>query len=335
MNSTKHSMSVVFAVRRGLLLTAMASISIPALADTYPSRPIRLLVGFAAGGTTDAIARFYAQKLAIELKAPVVVENKPGAGQIVAIRSLKAAAPDGYTVYMGTGSALSQSPGVRSDLPYDPSKDFTFVGLVGTAQGVIIVNKDVAAKSLGELVSYASKHPGQLNFGSSGIGSASHLAGEYMSKVSGMMMTHVPYKADADIVQAMYTGSVQVGIAPVQGAVTALTSGKVRALAVTGTRRVPALPAVPSVSEAGLKGFEGLDPYTYYGILGPIGMSDDAVRKLNAAINKVSSSPEVAAQVREKLYAEPATSTPQAFRKQVQDDLARWRQFGKLVSGAS
>lgn len=335
MSSTKHPTGIASAVRGGLLLAALAAVSMPALADSYPSRPIRLLVGFAAGGTTDAIARFYAQKLSIELKTPVVVENKPGAGQIVAIRSLKAAAPDGYTVYMGTGSALSQSPGVRNDLPYDPVKDFAFVGLVGTAQGVIMVNKEVPAKSLGDLVAYASKHPGQLNFGSSGIGSASHLAGEYMSKVSGMMMTHVPYKADADIVQAMYTGSVQVGIAPVQGAVTALISGKVRALAVTGTRRVPALPAVPSVSEAGMKGFDGLDPYTYYGILGPAGMPDDAVSKLNAAINKVSSSPEVAAQVRDKLYAEPATSTPHAFRKQVQDDINRWRQFGKLVSGAS
>lgn len=335
MKFSKHSTDMGRAGRKVLLLAALVSVGMPALADTYPSRPIRLLVGFAAGGTTDAIARFYAQKLAIELKTPVVVENKPGAGQIVAIRSLKAAVPDGYTVYMGTGSALSQSPGVRNDLPYDPAKDFSFVGLVGTAQGVIIVNKDVSAKSLGDLVAYASRHPGQLNFGSSGIGSASHLAGEYMSKVSGMTMTHVPYKADADIVQAMYTGSVQVGIAPVQGAVTALTSGKVRALAVTGTRRVPALPAVPSVSEAALKGFEGLDPYTYYGLLGPVGMPEEAVRKLNAAINKVSSSPEVAAQVREKLYAEPASGTPQAFRKQVLDDIARWRQFGKLVSGAS
>ncbi|WP_258234499.1 Bug family tripartite tricarboxylate transporter substrate binding protein [Cupriavidus pinatubonensis] len=335
MKFTEHLTDMGRAGRKVLLLAALVSVGIPALADTYPSRPIRLLVGFAAGGTTDAIARFYAQKLAIELKTPVVVENKPGAGQIVAIRSVKAAAPDGYTVYMGTGSALSQSPGVRNDLPYDPAKDFTFVGLVGTAQGVIIVNKDVSAKSLGDLVAYASRHPGQLNFGSSGIGSASHLAGEYMSKVSGMTMTHVPYKADADIVQAMYTGSVQVGIAPVQGAVTALTSGKVRALAVTGTRRVSALPAVPSVSEAALKGFEGLDPYTYYGLLGPAGMPEESVRKLNAAINKVSSSPEVAAQVREKLYAEPATGTPQAFRKQVLDDIARWRQFGKLVSGAS
>ncbi|MDW3682800.1 tripartite tricarboxylate transporter substrate-binding protein [Cupriavidus sp. CV2] len=335
MSSTQHSKGMASAMRRSLLLAMLAAVSMPVLADSYPSRPIRLLVGFAAGGTTDAIARFYAQKLSIELKTPVIVENKPGAGQIVAIRSLKASAPDGYTLYMGTGSALSQSPGVRNDLPYDPLKDFTFVGLVGTAQGVIIVNKDVPAKSLRDLVTYASKHPGQLNFGSSGIGSASHLAGEYMNKVSGMMMTHVPYKADADIVQAMYTGSVQVGIAPVQGAVTALTSGKVRALAVTGTHRVKAIPDVPSVSEAGIKGFDGLDPYTYYGMLGPAGMPDEAVRKLNEALNRVSLSPDVAAQVRDKLYAEPGTSTPQAFRKQVQDDITRWRQFSKLVSGAS
>lgn len=322
-------------MRSALLTATLAAVSVSAVADSYPSRPIRLLVGFAAGGTTDAIARFYAQKLSVELKTPVVVENKPGAGQIVAIRSLKSATPDGYTLYMGTGSALSQSPGVRNDLPYDPLKDFTFVGLVGTAQGVIIANKDVPAKTLRELVGYAAAHPGQLNFGSSGIGSASHLAGEYMSKVSGMSMTHVPYKADADIVQAMYTGSVQVGIAPVQGAVTALTSGKVRALAVTGTRRIATMPDVASVSEAGLKGFEGLDPYTYYGMLGPIGMPEEIVRKLNEAMNRVSASPSVATQVREKLYAEPATSTPQGFRKQVQDDINRWRQFSKLVSGTS
>ncbi|MGT2509256.1 Bug family tripartite tricarboxylate transporter substrate binding protein [Cupriavidus basilensis] len=242
-------------VTRFLSIGMAAVFSVAAHAAEYPARPIRILVGFAAGGSTDAIARFYAQKLALELKTPVVVENKPGAGQIVAIKSLMAAPADGYTLYMGTGSALSQTPGVqRGTLSYDPLKDFSMVGLVAAAPGVIVVNRDLPVRALRDLAAYSKANPTKLNFGSSGMGSASHLAGAYLSKVAGITMTHIPYKADADIVQAMYTGSVHIGIAPAQGAVAAISNGKVRALAVTGTHRVKSLPEVPSLAEAGISG---------------------------------------------------------------------------------
>lgn len=308
---------------------------VAAHAQEYPARPIRILVGFAAGGSTDAIARFYAQKLTAELKTTVIVENKPGAGQIVAIKALMAAPADGYTLYMGTGSALSQTPGVQqAPLPYAPLKDFSMVGLVAAAPGVIVVNRDLPVRSLRELATYAKANPTKLNFGSSGIGSASHLAGAYLSKVAGITMTHIPYKADADIVQAMSTGSVHVGIAPAQGAVAAISNGKVRALAVTGANRVKPLPDVPSLSESGISGLEGLDPYTYYGLVGPKGLPATVVTKLNAAINRVSRDPASAAQVREKYYADPRSGNPDDLRKIIQEDTEKWSRFSKYVNVA-
>ncbi|AEI82019.1 hypothetical protein CNE_BB1p05990 (plasmid) [Cupriavidus necator N-1] len=322
-------------VTRFLPIGMAAMFSVATHAAEYPARPIRILVGFAAGGSTDAIARFYAQKLAVELKTPVVVENKPGAGQIVAIKALKAAPADGYTLYMGTGSALSQTPGVqRGTLSYEPLKDFAMVGLVAAAPGVIVVNRDLPVRSLRDLAAYSKANPTKLNFGSSGIGSASHLAGAYLSNVAGITMTHIPYKADADIVQAMYTGSVHVGIAPAQGAMAAISNGKVRALAVTGTHRVKVLPEVPSLAEAGISGVEGLDPYTYYGLVGPKGLPASVATKLNVAVNRVSREPVSAAQVREKYYAEPRSGSPDDLRKVIQEDTDKWARFSKHVNVA-
>lgn len=321
-------------VARLLSLGVMAVLGTASHAEEYPARPIRILVGFAAGGSTDAIARFYAQKLAVELKTPVIVENKPGAGQIVAIKVLKAAPADGYTLYMGTGSALSQTPGVQRGLSYEPLKDFSMVGLVATAPGVIVVNRDLPVRSLRDLAAYSKANPTKVNFGSSGIGSASHLAGEYLSKVAGITMTHIPYKADADIVQAMYTGSVHVGIAPAQGAVTAISNGKLRALAVTGSHRLKELPEAPSLAEAGISGLAGLDPYTYYGLVGPKGLPASIAMKLNAAINRVSREPTSAAQIQDKYYADPRSGSPEDLRKVIQEDTEKWARFSKYVNVA-
>ena len=302
-----------------------------AQADTYPSKPIRIVIGFSAAGSTDALARFYAQKLAEVLKASVIVENKAGGGQIIAIKTVMASPPDGYTLYLGSGSAFSQGPGVRKDLPYDPLKDLTLIGLVATAPGVIIAAPSLPVRSIGELVKYSNAHPTQLNYGSSGIGSASHLQGEYLISLAGIKMAHIPYKADAEIIREMAAGSVHMGMTPVQGAIAHISSGRVKALAVTGSRRLKGLPDVPSLAESGIKGLAGIDPYTYYGLAGPAGLPPAIVNTLNEAINKVSKNPDVAAQLRERQFAEPGIGSPDSFRRYIEEDLKKWREFGKVV----
>ncbi|CAN7720112.1 tripartite tricarboxylate transporter substrate-binding protein [Variovorax paradoxus] len=318
--------------RNFLAAAAVAACALSAHADTYPARPIKMIVGFAAGGTTDAIARFYAQKMGEELGTSIVVDNKSGAGQMLAIRSTLGAAPDGYTIYMGTASALSQSPGLRKSMPYDTLKDFSIIGLAASAPGVLVVSPQLPVRNLRDLANLASAKEGKLNYGSSGVGSSSHLQTEYLLNLTGIRMEHIPFKADADIMREITAGRVQMGIAPIQGAWGSITSGKVRALAVTGTRRMAALPDVPSLTESDFKGLDGVDPYSYYGLLGPAGMPPEIVARLNDALNKVSRKPDVVGHVQQRLYAEPAAGSPQAFREYIQRDLAKWRGFARHVN---
>ncbi len=304
---------------------------LPAQAQQYPSKPIRMIVGFGAGGATDVIARFYAQKWSEALKTPIVVENKPGAGQLVGIKTIMASPPDGYTLFLGTGSAFSQGPGVRDDLPYDPLKDFSAIGLVSNAPGVVVIAPDLPVRSLRELIDYSKQNPSKLNYASSGLGSASHLQAEYLMHLTGIRMTHIPYKSAADITRELPVGTVHVGITPLESAVGPVASGRVRALAVTGSRRLKALPNVASIAESGVKGVEGIDPYTYYALAGPPALPQPVVVTLSEAMNRVSKSPEVASQVRDKLYNEPAVSSPESFRKFVETDLAKWKKLRGLI----
>ena len=300
-------------------------------AQEYPSKPIRMVVGFGPGGATDVIARFYAQKLSEVLKNPVIIDNKPGAGQLIGIKTVTAAAPDGHTILFGTGSAFSQGPGVRRDLPYDPLKDFTFISMVTTAPGVLVAAPSLPVRSVRELIAYSKENPSKLNYGSSGIGAASHLQAEYLMHLTGIKMTHIPYKSAADITRELSVGTVHVGITPLEAAVGPVSSGRVRAIAVTGSRRLKSLPDVPSLSEERIKGLEGIDPYTYYGLVGPPGTPAPVVTKLSDAINTLSKSSETSAQVREKLFNEPVETSPASFRKFVEKDLAKWRELAKFV----
>ena len=312
-----------------ICVAALGSVSVHA--QQYPSKTVRIIVGFAAGGSTDAIARFCAQRLSEVLKAPVIVDNKPGAGQMVAINAVKSAPPDGYTLYLGSGSALSQAPGVRKDLGYDPLKDFSLIALVATVPGVIVVSPDLPVRSVRDLVTYAQAHPAQLNYASSGIGSASHLQTEYLNSVTGMKITHIPFKADSDIMRELSVGRVHMGISPLQGAMPFISSGKVRAVAVTGARRMKGLPEVPSISEAGFKGLEGIDPYTYYGLVGPAGVPEHVVAKVNEAVNTVSKMPKVVEQLQAQQFARPVVDSPDSFRRYIQDDIGKWSAFGKVI----
>lgn len=317
----------------GQLLAAGLAFSMvsAAQADTYPSRPIRIIVGFAPGGTTDAIARYYALKISEVLKTPVVVDNKAGAGQILAVKTLQAAPADGYTLMLGTGSAMSQGPGVRTDLPFDPLKDFTLIGLMTTAPGVIVVPPQSPARTLSEFIAYAKANQGALNYASSGVGASSHLQSEYLATIAGIKMTHVPYKADAEVMRSLAEGSTHMGIATIQGAMASITGGRVRPLAVTGAKRVASLPNVPSLAEVDVKGLQGIDPYSYYGLIGPVGLPPAIVATVNDAINKVSKSPEVIEHLQTRMFIEPGSGTPPFFRQYIQNDLTKWKNFAKHV----
>lgn len=318
-------------LRAALLLAAVAVSAASLHAQPYPSRPIRILVGFAPGGATDLIARLYAQQLRDALNTPVIVENKAGASELMAIRTLMSSPPDGYTLWLAAGSSLTMGPAIRKDLPYDTAKDFTQIGLVATAPGVFFVHPSVPARTMAELIAYAKEHPGKLNYGSAGVGSSSHLQMEYMLKAAGISMTHIPYKAANESVQAVAGGSVHVGLAPAQPVIALASDGRVRPIAVTSTRRLTAFPTIPTMAEAATGELKGMSGYTFYGLVGPAKLPNDIVMKINAAINKISVMPAVAEQMRESFSAEPATSTPASYRQYVDKELAKWREIGKSL----
>ncbi len=317
---------------RILLLIGLAALpALAAHAQQYPSRTIRVFIGFGPGGTADSIARYYAQKMSATLNVPIIVENRPGAGQIAAAKAMMSSQPDGYSHFFGTGSAFSQGPALRTDLPYDPLKDFTLIGLMAVAPGVIVMSNDLPVRNMRELVNYSIANPNKLNYGSSGVGAASHLQMEYLISLTGLKATHIPYKADADIMREMMAGTVQLGMGPIQGAIALIASGKIRGLSVTNTRRQKSLPDVPSLSEMDFKGIESLDPYSFYGLAAPLGTPGAVVSVLNEAINKVSRTPEVVVYMQEKLYAEPGTGSPAAFRAFIEKDQEKWRPLAKVI----
>jgi tripartite-type tricarboxylate transporter receptor subunit TctC len=316
-------------VRAALLFAAVLAIG-PTHAQA-PARPIRILVGFAPGGATDLIARLYAQQLKDALGAPVIVENKAGASELMAIRTLMQSPPDGYTLWLAAGSSLTMGPAIRKDLPYEPSRDFTQIGLVATAPGVFFVHPSVPVRTMAELIAYAKENPGKLNYGSAGVGSSSHLQMEYFLKAAGISMTHIPYKAANESVQAVAGGTVHVGLAPAQPVIALAGDGRVRAIAVTSTRRLSAFPNVPTMAEAASGELKSMSGYTFYGLVGPAKLPNDIVTKVNAAINKISAMPEVAEKMRDGFSAEPATSTPASYRAYVDKELAKWREIGKSI----
>jgi tripartite-type tricarboxylate transporter receptor subunit TctC len=318
--------------RRAAMLGAAAMVALPAFAQSFPSRPIKILVGFGAGGTTDAIARLYGQKIGEILKTPVIIDNKPGANQITAIRALLNSPPDGYTLYATTGSSLVQNPALRKSLPYDPLKDFSLLGLAVTNPGVIIISNELPVHSVKEFVAYGQANPGKLNYASAGLGTAGHLAVEAFMAGTGMKMTHVPYKADGDVIREIMAGTVQMAIMTTLNTVQPIKAGKIRAIGVTTPGRLPYLPDVPGLNELGVKGLEALDPYTFISFAGPAGMPPAVVAQINDAINKVSAMPDVIAHVRDGLYAEPATTTPASFREFTVKQMATWRKLEKVLN---
>jgi tripartite-type tricarboxylate transporter receptor subunit TctC len=273
-----------------LLLTGMAALAAaPAIADTYPAKPITIVVPFPPGGTTDVLARTIGQKLNEAWGQPVIVDNRPGAGATIGASLVAKSHPDGYTLLMGAVHHTIATS-IYSSLPYDFERDLAPVTVVALVPNVLAINPQVPARNVQELIAYGKAHPGVLNFGSNGQGTAQHLIGEEFSLMTGVKMVHVPYKGSAPLVTDLMAGQIQMSFDTITPDLPQIKAGKLRALAVTTAKRSPALPDVPTLSEAGLAGF---DMGSWFGILAPGKTPPEIVAKLNAEIVKILNRPDV------------------------------------------
>jgi len=312
----------------GVSAFALAAIA-GAQAPAYPTKPIRLVVPFPAGGATDILAREVAKHLTDAWGQSVVVDNRPGAGGNIGSELVAKAAPDGYTLEMGTVGTHAINASLYSKMPYDHVKDFVPVILVAGVPNVLEVNPALPVNSVQELIAYAKANPGKLNFASSGSGTSIHLSGELFKVMTGVQMTHVPYKGSAPALQDLIGGQVQLMFDNLPPSLPQIKAGKLRALAVTSAGRAPALPDTPTVAEAGLPGFEAS---SWFGVLAPAGTPPEIVNKLNAEIAKWLASPGA----KEKLAnvgANIAGGTPEDFARHIQAETTKWAKVVK-ESGA-
>jgi tripartite-type tricarboxylate transporter receptor subunit TctC len=320
----RFSRSVMFAGLLGLGICAVA-----AQAQEYPAKQISVVLGVGAGGATDSIARLVAQKMSEKMGVPILVENRVGAAQMIAIDYTKRAAPDGYTFFFAAGSALGQVPGIRKDLSYDPLKDFTYVAMTATTPGVLVVRSGFPASNVRELVELARKSPGKLNYGSSGLGTAGHLQMEYFMSKTGTDMVHIPFKSDNLLAIELAEGRLDTAILTAQFGLPIAQSGRVKLLAVTSTKSLSYAPGTPNLREIGIAGLDGLDPLTFSGFLGPAGVSPEIVRRFNRVHNEVTAMPDIGTRFRDGLRSEPVSESPEAFRKFVEAELVKWTAIGR------
>ena len=316
-------------IRRTLLALAAATLSTGALAQAWPSKPIRVIVPFPPGGGTDLIARAVTQKVAVATNWTFVVENKPGAGGNLGVDATAKSPADGYTLVMGQTSNLAINPSLYAKLPYDPQKDLAPIVLVANAPLVMVTGVTTPYKTLADAVNGAKAKPGRVNFASPGNGTVAHLTSEVFQKAAGVKLQHIPYKGANQALTDVMSGQVELYMSSVPTLLGHIKQNKLRALAVTSAKRVDDLPDVPTINESGYKGF---DVVTWFGILAPAGTPKDVVARLNAEFNKALQLPDL----RKKLGdegADAAGGTPEQFAALIKDDMVRW---GKVVkeSGA-
>jgi tripartite-type tricarboxylate transporter receptor subunit TctC len=295
----------------------------------YPTKPIRMVVGFAAGGISDVLGRALAAKMSTTIGQTVIVENKPGAGTTIAGEFVAKSAPDGYTIWLQDITTHAINATLYPKLPYDSIKDFTPVALVASTPLMLVVHPTTPANNLKELTAYLKSNAGKLSYGSSGNGTILHLTSEMYKKEAGLDVQHVPYKGSGPATQAILGGEVAFVFSTMPPAVSNAKAGKLRAIAVTTPKRVGAVPEVPTMIEAGMPGFESV---LYSGILAPPGTPPAIVRRLNAEFAKVVSDPEIKA-VYEKLGADPIVGSPEEFAAMLPKEIAKLAPIVK-ASGA-
>ena len=313
--------------RTFLLSVAACALALPAAAQDYPDKTIKIIVPFPPGAATDLLARTVGQKLSEAFKQPVVVENKAGATGTIGSSLVANSPADGYTLLMATTSTHGIAPNLYRKSPYDPVNDFEPVSLVGWTPNVLIAHPSVKADSVNDLIALAKSQPGKVTFASSGSGSSIHLAGELFKSMAGVDMLHVPYKGAAPALADVMGGQVNIMFDTVAQALPQIKAGKVKALAVTTSRRSSALPDVPTVSEAGLRGYEMAG---WIGLLAPKGTPAHIVQKIQGEVVKIVKAPEV----RERMTAagvELMGSTPQEFYRVISTELPK---YARVMKGA-
>ncbi len=302
--------------------TALAASWIPpAFAQSYPAKPIRLVVGVPPGGATDVVARIAGKKLAEQLGQPVVVDNRGGAGGNIGAEIVAKSPPDGYTLFLAVIGTMAINPSIYREMPFDPLRDFAPISQLTSMPQVLLVNPSVPAKNVQEFIAYAKAHPGQLTFASGGVGTATHLAGELFKKMSGTELVHVAYKGNGPAMTDLIGGRVSAMFDQVATGLPHARSGKLRALGVTTAERSPAAPDIPTIAESGLPGYAVT---TWHGLVAPAGTPPAILERLHDEVVKALASAEV-----RDLFAkngiDPLTSTPQQFGAFMKAEIEKWR----------
>src|SRR5215468_940323 len=308
-------------------LLALASAEV--LAQSYPTKPIRLVVPFPAGGSLDVVARAIGQKLTDAWGQPVVIDNRPGAGGNIGADLVAKSPADGYTILEGALSTHAVNVSLYSKMPYDPVRDFAPITLVAVTPNVLVLNPSVPANSVKELIAYAKANPGKLAFGSGSNGSAGHLAGELFKTEAGVDMVHVPYKGGAPAMQDLLAGQTQLMFDNLANSMQQVRAGKLKALAVTTAHRSTLVPELPTLSEAGLPGF---DISTWWGFMAPAGTPKEIIAKWNAEVTHILESPEMKAFFAQQ-GAEARPTSPEAFGEMIRSEIAKYAKIVK-ASGA-
>lgn len=301
----------------GLLLSLLSAC---ALAQSYPGKPVRVIISFTPASATDIVGRLVSARLAEYWGQPVVPENRAGAGGSIGSAVVAKAAPDGYTLLINS-NAHSVNPAIYANLPYDTVKDFTDVVPLSMAPNVLVVNAGSPHKSLMDLVSLAKSKPGAINFGHAGVGSGTHLNTEKLIAAADIKVTQVPFKGTPEVVQAIFSGSVDCYWVPISAGIAHVKSGKLRALAVSSSKRSPALPEVPTTGEAGV---QGADAPLWFGVWGPAGMPPEVVRKINGDVRKALAEPAVKQRLA-NLGNDPMDMSPEEFARFVRSEISDYQ----------
>ncbi len=316
--------------RRAVILALALAATLPAAAQTgvsasgYPSRPIRMVIPFAAGGVTDVLGRILANEMARDWGQPVVVENVTGATAIIGTQQVARAAPDGYTLLV-TSNAHTINPALRKSLPFDPVKDFTPITLLAAAPNMLVVRSDSPLKSVADYVAAAKARPGEVNYASSGIGTSLHIAGEQFGQITGTRYNHIPYAASNQSIQAVVAGHTQSSWSAVNSALPFVKDGRLRALAVASDRRTVFAPDVPTFAELGIAGMKS---ETWLAALAPAGLPQPIAARLDAELLKIMARPDI----REKILglgAEPVGTSLGAFGTQIADEIAMYKRIAQ------
>jgi tripartite-type tricarboxylate transporter receptor subunit TctC len=311
-----------------LTFLALAIAPLAHAQDDYPNRTVRIIVPFAPGGSTDVVARILADKLGTELKQSFVVENRSGAGGNIGADAVAKASPDGYTLLMGTTGVLAINKYLYKEMSFDPERDLVPVSYTSLITNILVVNPQVPAKTVGELVALARAKPGSLTFASSGAGSSTHLSAELFKSMAGVDILHVPYKGSSQAITDLMGGQVTMLFDNAPSSIPFVEQGKLRALAVTSTKRLPNLPDVPTLDEAGVKGYESL---SWSGIMAPAGTPKRVIDKLNAAIEKILRDPDVKQRFA-SLGVEPVGGPPEAFSRHIRAESEKWARVVKTAN---